>query len=62
MAWPHGAELTRAHHLLERQHLLVIFFFAVQRKRSKKKGQPSEALPRIPNDEIQNSKGKPRFA
>ena len=27
--------------------------------RSKKKGQPGEALPRISNDKIQNSKGKP---
>jgi len=29
--------------------------------RSKRKGQPSQVLPRISNDEMQNSKGKPTF-
>jgi len=40
---------------------LLFFFCAVQKKRSKKKGQPSEALPRISNHKLQNSKVKRSF-
>ena len=53
--------MRRSRLLLQSQRLLVFFFFAVQRKRSKKKGQPDEALPLISNLKIQNSKGKPHF-
>ena len=54
-------EATRRHLSLHSQPTVLFFFFDVQRKRSKKKGQPSEALPRISNRKIQNSKVKPTF-
>ena len=40
---------------------LLQFHEFPQSATSKKKRQPGEGLPRIPNDKIQNSKGKPTF-